>query len=73
MNQSQADDFHIQLNIRSTRLTGLITYSQVDLSKFLTRQSFGQQVVAYFNEGAGKVNNIRYLMAKHAGLNTKEK
>jgi hypothetical protein len=55
MNQSQEDDFHIQLKTSQSRRTYLITYSQVDLSKFPTRQSFGEQVVAYFNEGAGKV------------------
>jgi hypothetical protein len=32
-----------------------VTYSQAGLSKFPTRESFGQQVVAYFNEGSGKV------------------
>jgi hypothetical protein len=37
------------------RRTYLVTYSQADLSKFPTRESFGQQVVAYFNEGSGKV------------------
>ena len=55
MNQSQEDGFHIQLKTSQSPRTYLITYSQVHLSTFATRRSFGEQVVAYFNEGAGKV------------------
>ena len=55
MNQSEEDDFKIELKTSQARRTYLVTYSQADLSKFPTRQSFGEQVVAYFNAGSGKV------------------
>ena len=55
--QHEEDDFHL-LRLTSKHEIGrtyLMTYSQADLSKFLTRDSFGQQVVNYFNKGSGKV------------------
>ena len=55
MNQSEEDDFKIELKTSQARRTYLATNSQADLSKFPTRQSFGEQVVAYFNAGSGKV------------------
>ena len=55
MNQSEEDNFKIELKTSQARRTYLVTYSQADLSKFPTRQSFGEQVVAYFNAGSGKV------------------
>ena len=55
MNQSEEDDFKIELKTSQAQRTYFVTYSQADLSKFPTRQSFGEQVVAYFNAGLGKV------------------
>ena len=52
---AEEDDFKIELKTSQARRTYLVTYSQADLSKFPTRQSFGEQVVAYFNAGSGKV------------------
>ena len=49
------DAFKIELKTSQARRTYLVTYSQADLSKFPARQSFGEQVVAYFNAGSGKV------------------
>ena len=46
------EDFHLQ---KSNRRTYLVTYSQADLVKFPSRQSFGEAVEAAFNAGSGKV------------------
>ena len=40
---------------RSNRPTYLVTYSQADLLKFLSRQSFWEAVETDFNAGSGKV------------------
>ena len=51
------DDFQSNqlTNSRLPRRTYLITYSQVDLNKFPTRESFGKCVKNAFNAGSGKV------------------
>ena len=50
------DDFaSSQLSPRTVRRTYLVTYSQADLVKFPSRQSFGEAVVNTFNSGSGKV------------------
>ena len=41
-------------NPRNGRRTYLVTYSQADLNKFPTRQSFGQMLETQFNAGVGK-------------------
>lgn len=50
------DDFQsCQLtNPRNGRRTYLVTYSQADLNKFPTRQSFGEMLEEQFNAGQGK-------------------
>ena len=48
------DAFKIELKTSQARRTYLVTYSRADLSKFPARQSFGEQVVAYFNAVRGK-------------------
>ena len=51
MAESEDDDFQTrQLSKNNVRRVYLVTYSRADQSKFSTRQSFGEQVVAYFNE-----------------------
>ena len=45
------EDFHLQ---KSNRRTYLVTYSQADLVKFPSRQSFGEAVEAAFNAASGK-------------------
>ena len=51
MAESEDDDFQTrQLSKNNVRRVYLVTYSRADQSKFPTRQSFGEQVVAYFNE-----------------------
>ena len=46
-------DFHLQ---KSNRRTYLVTYSQADLVRFLSRQSFGEAVEAAFNAESKKVD-----------------
>ena len=41
-------------NPRIGRRTYLVTYSQADMSKFLTRESFGKMLVKHFNAGSEK-------------------
>ena len=50
------DDFQSKelTNTRNGRRTYLVTYSQVDLNKFPTRQSFGEMLEEQFNAGSGK-------------------
>ena len=50
------DDFQSNqlINSRCGRRTYLITYSQADLRKFPTRQSFGQMIEQHFNAGRAK-------------------
>ena len=59
MNQSESDTDDFQVNTLASanqiRRTYLVTYSQADLRIFPTRQSFGEQVATYFDEGTGKV------------------
>ena len=51
MAESEDDDFQSrQLSKNNVQRVYLVTYSRADQSKFPTRQSFGEQVVAYFNE-----------------------
>ena len=51
MDESEDDDFQTKhLAKNNVRRAYLVTYSRADQSKFPTRQSFGEQVVAYFNE-----------------------
>ena len=50
------DDFaQDSLSDRATRRTYLITYSQIDKSKFPTRERFANAIVNTFNEAEGKV------------------
>ena len=49
-----SDDF-ISQKLQSVRRSYLITYSQADLTKFATRESFGTEVENFFNMGSGKV------------------
>ena len=51
MSYSDTQDFQS----KSNRRTYLVTYSQADVTKFPTRQSFGEAVAAAFNTGSGKV------------------
>ena len=48
----EREDFHLQ---KSNWRTFLVTYSQADLVKCTSRQSFGEAVEAAFNAGSGKV------------------
>ena len=50
------DDFQKNqiTNPRNGRRTYLVTYSQADLKKFLTHESFGAMLEAKFNAGPGK-------------------
>ena len=50
------DDFQKNqiTNLRNGRRTYLVTYSQADLKKFPTRESFGTMLEAKFNAGPGK-------------------
>ena len=63
------DDFQSNqlINPRNERRTYLITYSQADLSKFPTRESFGQMVEEQFNAGTGsaKVNHWACCLEEH--------
>ena len=43
------------LTKRKVRRSYLVTYSQADLEKFPTRESFGKVVVTAFDKGSGKV------------------
>ena len=61
MSTNTDDDFQAsQLDPRIPRRTYLITYSQADLSKFPTRESFGREVVSAFDQGSGKVKVIQW-------------
>ena len=55
--KSDTDDFQVNtlVSANQIRRTYLITFSQGGLRIFPTRQSFGEQVSTYFNEGTGKV------------------
>ena len=55
--QSDPDDdlTHDSLSDRATRHTYLITNSQIDKSKFPTRERFANAIVNTYNEGEGKV------------------
>ena len=55
--KSDTDDFQVNtlVSANQIRRSFLITYSQADLGIFPTRQSFGEQVSPYFDEGTGKV------------------
>ena len=57
MSECEDGDFDVRCELpkEGARRTYLVTYSRADLGKFPTRQSFGEQVVAYFNEGSSKV------------------
>ena len=44
------------LSARTVRSVYLVTYSQVDVNKFATRESFGQAVKESFESGNSKVN-----------------
>ncbi|CAB3996967.1 hypothetical protein DSY43_02735 [Paramuricea clavata] len=50
------DDFQSKqlANPRNSRRTCLVTYSQADLNKFPSRESFGQMLEEQFNTGTGK-------------------
>ena len=50
------DDFQAKelTNTRNSRRTYLVTYSQADLNKFPTWQSFGKMLEEHFNAGSGK-------------------
>ena len=49
------NDFQSQpLSTRTVRRTYLITYSQTDLQKFPSRESFGTEVAFCFDQGSGK-------------------
>ena len=51
MDEGDDDDFQTRnLSKSNVRRVYLVTYSRADQSKFPTRQSFGEQVIAYFNE-----------------------
>lgn len=55
------DDFVTQLlPTRVMRRTYLVTYSQADLIKFPTRESFGEEVSNLFDEGSGKVKTLHW-------------
>ena len=55
-NLNSDDEFtSSQVHARSMRRTYLVTYSQADLEKFPTRESFGEALVEAFNSGTGKV------------------
>ena len=50
---NDGDEHHFQTRSLSKSNVGrvyLVTYSRADQNKFPTRQSFGEQVVAYFHE-----------------------
>ena len=44
----------------------LITYSQADLEKFPTRESFGQSLEVAFNAGSGKVNVTHWACSRES-------
>ena len=44
----------------------LITYSQADLKKFPTRESFGQSLEVAFNAGSGKVNVTHWACSRES-------
>ena len=53
INEEDDDDFQTRnLCKSSVRRVYLVTYSRADKKKFPTRQSFGEQVVTYFNENS---------------------
>ena len=63
------DDFQSKelTNTHNGRRTYLVTYSQVDLNKFPTRQSFGEMLEEQFNAGSGKakVNHWACCLEEH--------
>ena len=51
MDEGDEDNFETRsLSTSNVRRVYLVTYSRADQNKFPTTQSFGEQVVAYFNE-----------------------
>ena len=55
MSQSDTEDFQSsQPKVYTSRRQYLVTYSKADMSKFPTRDSFGEAVVSCFNT-SGKV------------------
>ena len=50
------DDFQTtsMVNPRIGRITYLVTYSQAEMDRFPTRESFGTMLVKHFNSGSGK-------------------
>ena len=63
------DDFQSKqlTNPRSGRRTYLITYSQADLTRFPTRESFGRMVEEQFNaaDGKAKVSHWACCLEEH--------
>ena len=52
------------VNSRLPRRTYLVTYSQANLTKFLTRKEFGKCIKKDFNSGSGKVKVQHWACAK---------
>ena len=57
------DDFQA----KELRRTYLVTYSQADLNKFPTQQSFGKMLEEHFNGGSGmaKVTHLACCLEEH--------
>ena len=55
MNEDRDFDTRCELTKKQVRRTYLVTYSQANVCKFPTSRRFGEQVVAYFNDGSSKV------------------
>lgn len=62
----EVSDFE-EVDERAVRMVYLVTYSQADLIKFPTRQSFGQAVQEAFDAGSGKVKTVHWAtcLEKH--------
>ena len=56
----ETEDFTCLENLNKPRRTYLITYSQIDKSKFPTRESFAEACVQSFSQGKSTVTVVQY-------------
>lgn len=63
---SAAEDNSFLTNTRVGKRQYLVTYSQANLQKFPTRESFGRALAEAFNQGAGKVKVEHWVCSKES-------
>ena len=63
-NYSSGEEFAVECSGNLPRRTYLVTYSQADLRKFPTRESFGKCVKGHFNRGTGKVKVLHWCCCR---------